>query len=150
MTVGAHDTYTDIAKQDWRKGFRIYIQSEDLYVGHTISCMIRMSEKMLLSLHEEIVKIRQLLELMARDRLEREIGNILSTKERKMVWALSDGLNDTKTIAEKAGVSQRAVQVTLKDLHNAGLLTVERRGFPKRRFDYLVSEQSYEHEEQRT
>lgn len=112
--------------------------------------MICMSEKILLGLHEEVVKIRQLLEVMARDKLEKEIGSILTTKERKMVWALSDGLNETKTIAEKTGVSQRAVQVTLKDLHDAGLLTVERRGFPKRRFDYLVSEQSHEQGEQRT
>lgn len=127
-----------------------YIQSEDLYVGHTISCMISMSEKMLLGIHEEVVKIRQLLELMARDRLEREIGSILTTRERKMVWALSDGLTDTKTIAEKTGVSQRAVQVTLKDLHDVGLLTVERRGFPKRRYDYLVSEQGSRQEAERT
>jgi DNA-binding transcriptional ArsR family regulator len=101
--------------------------------------MIAMSEKILVGLYDEIVKIRQLLEIIARENLGKELENILTTRERKMVWALSDGLTDTKTIAERAEVSQRAVQITLKGLQNAGFLTVERRGFPKRRFDYIVS-----------
>jgi len=98
-----------------------------------------MSEKILVGLYDEIVKIRQLLEMIAKENLEKELENILTTRERKMVWASSDGFTDTKTIAERAGVSQRAVQITLKDLQDAGLLTVEKRGFPKRRFDYIVS-----------
>lgn len=99
-----------------------------------------MSEKVLVGLYEEIVKIRQLLEMMARENLGKELAHILTTKERKMVWALSDGFTDTKTMAERVGVSQRAVQITLKDLQDAGFLVVEKRGFPKRRFDYVLPE----------
>ena len=101
---------------------------------------IRMSEKMLMSLYDEIVKIRQLLEMTLKDDLKKELERVLTTKERKMVWALSDGFTDTRTIARKAGISRRAVQITVRELQEAELLVVERRGFPKRKFDYVPFE----------
>jgi len=106
--------------------------------------MVDMSEKVLLGLYDEIVKIRQLMEMTVKDTLEKELEKILTTKERKMVWALSDGFTDTNTIAEKVGISQRAVQIVVKDLQNADLLIVVRRGFPKRKFDYVPSKWEYE------
>jgi predicted deacetylase len=102
-----------------------------------------MSEKTLMSLYEEIIKIRQLLEMTVKDNLRKELERILTTKERKIVWALSDGFMDTQTIAEKAGISQRAVQITVKDLQNVDFLVIERRGFPKRKFDYVPPEWRY-------
>jgi DNA-binding MarR family transcriptional regulator len=99
-----------------------------------------MSEKMLMSLHEEIVKIRQLLEITFKNDLMKELEKILTTKERKTVWALSDGSTDTKAIAEKTGISIRAVQQTVKELQEADYLIIERRGFPERKFDYVPPE----------
>jgi DNA-binding transcriptional ArsR family regulator len=99
-----------------------------------------MSEKMMMSVYEEVLKIRQLLEITFRNDLQKELERVLTTKERKMVWVLSDGLTDTNAIARKAGISQRAVQATAKDLQDAGLVVVERRGFPKRKFDCVPSE----------
>ena len=96
-----------------------------------------MSEKALVNIYDEIVKIRQLLELSLKDDLLNEIEKILTTKERRGVWALSDGTIDTKTIAKKTGISIRSVQVIVKELQEADLMVVERRGFPKRRFDYV-------------
>ena len=101
---------------------------------------IHMSEKMLINLYDEIVKIRQLLEITFKNDLLKELEKILTTKERRMVWALSDGFTDTKVIAKKAGISIRAVQVTVKELQEADYLVVERRGFPKRKFDYVPFE----------
>jgi len=109
-----------------------------------------MSEKTLMSLYEEIVKIRQLLEMSVKDNLQKELEKVLTTKERKMVWALSDGLTDTKTIAEKAAISQRAVQGALKELQEAELIVVEKRGFPKRKFDYVPSDWRCKEEEAET
>jgi DNA-binding transcriptional ArsR family regulator len=106
-----------------------------------------MSEKTMMSLYEEIVKIRQLLEMSVKDNLRKELEKVLTTKERKMVWALSDGLTDTKTIAEKTRISQRAVQGTLKELQDAELMVVEKRGFPKRKFDYVPSDWKYKEED---
>lgn len=101
---------------------------------------IYMTEKMIMSLYDEIVKIRQLLEITLKDDLKKELEIVLSTKERKTVWALSDGFTDTKTIAKKAGISRRAVQITVRELQEAELLVVKRRGFPKRKFDYVPFE----------
>lgn len=101
--------------------------------------MVYMSEKMLINLYEEIVKIRQLLEIALKDNLKKELERILTTNERKMVWALSDGFTDTSTIARRTGISARAVQITVKELLDAELLVVEKRGFPRRQFDYVPS-----------
>jgi len=105
-----------------------------------VKLTIYMSEKMLISLYDEIVKIRQLLEITFKNDLMKELEKILTTKERRMVWALSDGFTDTKTIAKRTGVSIRAVQITVKELQEADYLVVERRGFPKRKFDYVPFE----------
>lgn len=103
-----------------------------------------------MSLYDEIVKIRQLLEMSVKDSLNKELEKILTTTERKIVWSLSDGLTDTKAIAEKAKISQRAVQGTLKELQDAELITVARRGFPKRKFDYIPSDWKHKEEGERT
>jgi len=102
-----------------------------------------MSQEMLISIYDEIVKVRQLLEMTVKDKFEKELEKILTTKERKIVWALSDGLTDTKTIAKKAGISQRAVQLAVKDLQIADFLVVEKRGYPRRKFDYVPPEWKY-------
>lgn len=118
--------------------------------------MIFMTEKTIFGLYEEIVKIRHLLEMTVKDNLQKELEKILTTKERKAVWALSDGGVDTKTIADKIGISQRAVQKTLEDLENADFIVVVKRGYPKRKFDYvppewkLKKEKKVEESEQRT
>jgi len=105
-----------------------------------LSYVIFMSEKTTIALYDEIVKIRQLLEMTVKSSIKKELENILTTTERKAVWALSDGETDTKTIADKVGVSQRAVQVTIKDLQDANLILIAKRGFPKRKFDYVPPE----------
>ncbi len=111
-----------------------------------IRLVIFMSQEILVNIYDEIVKLRQLLEMTVKDKLEKELEKILTTKERKMVWALSDGFTDTKTIAKKAGISQRAVQRTAKDLQNADLIVIERRGYPKRKFDHVPSEWTSKHD----
>jgi FixJ family two-component response regulator len=92
---------------------------------------------MLMNIYDEIVKVRQLLEITVKEKLEKELEKILTTKERKMVWAFSDGLTDTKTIAKNVGISQRAVQRTVKELQIADFLVVEKRGYPRRKFNYV-------------
>jgi len=108
--------------------------------GIVVKLMIYMSEKTLMSLFDEVLKIRQLLEIIVKNDLAKELEKILTTKERKLVWALSDGFTDTKAISQVAGVSVRAVQIAVKELQNAELLVVKRRGFPKRKFDYVPTE----------
>jgi len=99
-----------------------------------------MSEKTILGLYDEIVKIRQLLEIVVKDNLKKELEKILTTKERQYVWALSDGEIDTKTMADKIGMTQRSVQRTIESLQNVDFVIVEKRGYPKRKFDYVPPE----------
>jgi len=77
--------------------------------------------------------------MAVKDGLRKELERVLTTNQRKMVWSLSDGFTDTKTIAKNVGISRRAVQITVRELQEAELLVVERRGFPKRKFDYVPS-----------
>jgi len=115
----------------------LYIVTKMFISVKVVKLLVYMSQEMLMSIYDEIVKVRQLLEMTLKDKIEKELEKILTTKERKIVWALSDGLMDTKNIAKKAGVSQRAVQQTIKDLQIADFIVVERRGYPKRKFNYV-------------
>ena len=97
---------------------------------------LEVSEKIL----EELIKIRSLLERMARNALKQELEALATTTERKKIWTLLDGLSSTEEIARKANVTQRTVQIFVKELSDADLVIVEKRGYPKRKFDYIPSD----------
>ena len=97
-------------------------------------------QEILEKIYDELLKIRHLLEIAVRDELKRELEDIATTKERRTVWTLCDGVSTTEEIAQKAGISQRAVQVFIKELLTADLITLEKRGYPKRKFDYIPSD----------
>ena len=95
---------------------------------------------------EEVSKIRTLLEFIARGNLKEELEKIATTPERKRIWALCDGSLNTQEIAEKIGRTQRMVQQVIRELGETDLIVVERRGYPKRRFDYVPSDWDLEKE----
>jgi len=98
------------------------------------------NENNFLKLYEEITTIRQLVEILAKDGIFKEIGKIASTKERVITWNLLDGELSTSEIADRVKISQRAVNEFIKDLRENGLVLVLKRGFYKRKFDYLLPE----------
>lgn len=91
-------------------------------------------------IYDELIKIRELLELLVRDQIKKELNSVATTDERKKIWALCDGLTSTADISEKVGVSQRTVQLFISQLEEKDLIVIERRGHPKRRIDYIPSE----------
>jgi len=91
-------------------------------------------------IYEELVKIRLLLERLTREEVKEDLESVASTDERKIMWTLCDGLNSTSEIASKAGVSQRTVQIFINELAVKDLVTTEKRGYPKRRYDYVPSD----------
>lgn len=97
-------------------------------------------QEILEKVYEELLKVRHLLEIAVRDELKRELEAIATSKERRTVWTLCDGVSSTSEIAKKAGISQRAVQVFIRDLLTADLITLEKRGYPRRKFDYIPSD----------
>jgi len=101
-------------------------------------------EKSIQPLLEELSKIRQLLEILTRNALKEELEKIATTDKRKQIWALCNGLRSTKEIARKVGVTPRTVQRFIKELRKADLITIEKRGYPKRRYDYIPSDWNVE------
>ena len=97
-------------------------------------------EKAFMALLEEVSKIRQLLEMLARDSLKAELEKIATTPKRKKMWALFNGTLSTEEIAKRVNATQRSVQIFVKELQHADLVIMEKRGYPKRKFDYIPSE----------
>jgi len=62
------------------------------------------------------------------------------------MWALFNGLLNTEEIAKKVGVTQRAVQIFVKELRAKEWVVTKKRGYPKRRFDYIPSDWNVERE----
>jgi len=91
-------------------------------------------------LHAEMVKVRHLLEIMVRDQLKKSLEQSVTTEERRRIYVLMDGISGTDEIAQRAGVSQRSVQLLVKDLLDAGLVSLEKRGYPRHTFDYIPPE----------
>ncbi len=103
-----------------------------------------LSEDSIMALYDEVSKIRQLLEMLSRSVLKEELDKAATTEERKRIWTLLNGARRTEEIAQLAGVSQRAVQVFVKDLERADLIITRKRGYPRRRFDYVPSDWNLE------
>ena len=99
-----------------------------------------MEQQLLEKVYEELTTVRHLLEILLRSYLKKDIETIATTTERRKVYTLIDGFSGTEEIAQKAGVTQRTVQLIIKDLLDAGLVMMERRGYPKRIFDYVPHE----------
>lgn len=104
------------------------------------------SEKSFMKLIDEVSKIRQLVELLAKEVIRKDLEDLATTTGRKKLWALCDGSLNTEELAQKANVSQRTVQVFVKKLKESDLIFLERRGYPKRRFDYIPSDWGIEME----
>ena len=50
-----------------------------------------LNEESVLKIYEELTRIRQLLEMLARSDLKDELEKVATTDERKRIWALCDG-----------------------------------------------------------
>jgi predicted ArsR family transcriptional regulator len=90
-------------------------------------------------IYEELIRIRELLERLARRELKEDLESIATTDERKKIWSLCNGVNSTLEISKKVGVSQRTVQIFINELLAKDLVTMEKRGYPKRKYDYIPS-----------
>jgi len=81
--------------------------------------------------------IRRILEIQARPSLKAEINALASSSGRRKMWILSDGDAKTPDMAKRAGLKVRAAEYFVEDGVRAGLLTLPKRGFPKRAIDLI-------------
>src|SRR4029077_13979666 len=89
---------------------------------------------------EEMVSIRRLVEILAKDALRTGLEAVATTDIRKKVYAMIDGSTNTEDIAKRSGLSIRSIQDVVKKLMELDLVTVPKRGFPKRRFDWVPTD----------
>jgi len=115
------------------------IPKNEMYLYIDASFIIYMSNNELGRITDELMMIRALLERIAKDILKRDLETVATTKERRSIWRYMDGSTSTDEIAQKTAVSQRTVQIFVKELLDADLVTTERRGYPRRKFDFTPS-----------
>lgn len=116
--------------------------SEEYLNNITSYCILNVmsNEVVVEKLYEELARIRSLLEILASDKINRMLESVATTKERQVIWASLDGLSSTEEISKRIGISQRAVQLFVKELLERDLVYIEKRGFPKRKFEHVPSE----------
>ena len=91
--------------------------------------------------------IYRLLEIQTRPQLEDAVRKIATTRERRKIWILSDGLRKTDDIARLSVTAVRTVQLFVQEADRAGLMDSSRRGYPKRRFETIPSDWAAEIQE---
>lgn len=69
---------------------------------------------------------------MARDSYRRDLEKIANTPARQEIWRLCDGNRSNEEIAKSIGITLRAVQYFVQDAEKKGLITMPKRGYPKR------------------
>ena len=85
----------------------------------------------------ELVKIAKILALTNGPVLERELGKVASTPERKKIWVAMDGLRTQQQIAIAAHVNQSAVSRFLDAAIAADIAEYEKTKPPRRKLDYV-------------
>lgn len=88
----------------------------------------------------ELKRISKILLLSNGEALERDLSKILTTKERRKMWMLTDGKRMPKEIASLAGVTQMAVSNFLATTVSAGLMEYVRGKPPTRLLDYVPAD----------
>lgn len=103
--------------------------------------MVKLDEQYTLDeIVAELKDIKYILEINSRKALQQEIEKLANTKERKLLWTLADGTKGYEELAKAAGITPRATQYFIQDGISIGLLTREKRGYPKRKFSYVPVE----------
>lgn len=96
-----------------------------------------MQSNTLSELLNEIVKIRELLELLAEDRVRTALLSVATTHQRRQIWKLLDGRTSTSQISKELEISIRTIQQFVKELGERNLIYSMKRGHPQRRVDIV-------------
>jgi biotin operon repressor len=92
------------------------------------------------NLLKEIDEIKRYLRFLARESIVTTLVKTATTSDRQQMWRLADGSLSNEQIAEKVGVSLRAVQYFVEEAEGVGLLVIEKRGYPRKIENIIPSE----------
>jgi hypothetical protein len=85
----------------------------------------------------ELKKISKLLTLANADVLERELGKVATTPERKKIWILVDGETMPDELIKNSGMKQAALYNFIKALANADLIENPHGKAPKKKLEFV-------------
>jgi len=97
-------------------------------------------KELLKKIGEDVDAIKRYNRFQARDAMLAVLNKITTTPERQQMWRFADGTHSNEQIASEVGVTVRTVQYFVGDAESLGLLTMEKRGYPKRIEDMFPSE----------
>lgn len=97
---------------------------------------------LLKAISEDMHWIRIDMARLARDSYRQDLEKIANTSARQEIWRLCDGNLSNEEIAKRIGVTLRAVQYFVQEAEKKGLITMPKRGYPKRldNFDEIPAE----------
>lgn len=91
---------------------------------------------LLREINDHVHAIRVLSEIQLRGPVKNELTRLASSLDRRKIWSLCDGATSTSEIATRVGVTKRAVQYFVQDGMKSGLVTLDKRGYPRRTIDW--------------
>ena len=89
------------------------------------------------ALLKQLRVISRVLLIAHAEAIEKELGKLASTDDRKRWWVLFDGSRSVSDVARATGKTERAVAYFVRDATNAGFLDAPGRKPPSRALDYV-------------
>ena len=94
-----------------------------------------------MSMNEEILnelkKLTKIMTISNGEKIESELAQYATSEERKMIWVLLDGKNQSDDIARTIGKVRRTVDIFLQILEDANLIERKYNQPPMRILDYV-------------
>lgn len=84
-----------------------------------------MSVQNLKPLEDRLDIIIALLKILGGKEIKEKSRTLLSTRKKQEIYDLCDGSNEMRAIAKKVKVSGEYVRLTIRDLENAGFITIK-------------------------
>ena len=84
------------------------------------------------TISEDIHWMRKDIARLARKSYLDDLEKVASTSARQEIWRQCNGTLSSEEIARKIGITLRSVQYFVQDAERKGLITVPKRGYPRR------------------
>lgn len=81
---------------------------------------------------KELNEIKRYLRFLARESIVTQLSKTATTPDRQQIWRLADGSLSNEQIAQKVGITLRAVQYFVEEAEAVGLIISEKRGYPRK------------------
>ena len=91
-------------------------------------------------IQEDLDEIKVYQRIGVRGAVEAKLKSVASSPERQQMWRLADGTLSNDQIADRVDVTLRTVQYFVEDAEKNDLITMAKRGYPKRVVDIIPAD----------